>query len=215
MWHQFFQHVLFGTLLARPDDWGITVKSEGRRKKSFSSPACAHGHWSPITLLLNAYQRLVPREGTQISQGIQLIIHLHLVPRLSIHGTILLLLSCLQGSNPKPALLTEAHQLSILSAEILTHLQKQLFPLILFYLSHCAFLSMKCLTWGVTVLISAAYSFFCNSHLSKWIACFLLLFVLVHFINIHMHARTHTHTHPCVCVCVFACLLLCVYMLIS
>jgi len=160
MWLQFSQHILFETLFARPDDWGITVKSEERRKKSFSSPACAHWHWSPLSLLLNAYQRLVPRGGMPSSQGIQLIIHLHLVPRLSIHGPILLLLSCLQRSNQKPGLLTEAHQLSILPVEMLTHLQKQLFPLILFYLSHCVFLSMKCLIWGVTVLIWAAYNFF-------------------------------------------------------
>jgi hypothetical protein len=105
MWLQFFQHILFETLFPWPDDWGSTVKSEERRKKSFSSPACAQWYWSPLSLLLNAYQRLVPRGGMESSQGIQLIIHLHLVPRLSIHGPILLLLSRLQSSNPKPVLL--------------------------------------------------------------------------------------------------------------
>ena len=149
--------------------------------KSFSSPACAHWHWSTLSLLLNVYQGLVPRAGMQSSQGIQMIIHLHLVPRLSIHGPILLLLSCLHGSNPKPVLLTEAHQLSILPVEILTHSQKQLFPLILFYLSHCAFLSMKCLTWGLTVLLGAAYNFFFATLIcvNELYALFCLLFLSI------------------------------------
>jgi hypothetical protein len=84
---------------------------------------------------MHTTHRLVPKGGMQSTQGIQLIIHLHLVYRLSIHGPILLFISCLQSSNPKPVLLTEAYQLSILPAEMLTHLQKQLFPLFLLNLA--------------------------------------------------------------------------------
>jgi hypothetical protein len=53
---------------------------------SFSSPPRPDRLWGPTDLLSNGYRRLFHREWS--SWGVNLTTHIHLMPRLSIHGAI-------------------------------------------------------------------------------------------------------------------------------